>query len=320
MLEWLAMIKLKDLLMEGTYAPSDQAGATWIDNKWYPAHTKAVLNWVRSTEYIPLTPKAVERALGKKIPVRSFHITGPDGIEKMKNVIGKKKSISTFTRTHEDESLAKGRGVQTGMGGIICYVEGNLLGGKYLDFDTVLDKQGRRWVKAFHVFDKDPMIWRNELKRAKLDFDSIDDKMRKIDRKYHDLWIDKGEIDYNEYKELAKKDQGPVINKYVKDYIDLANKTLIKHKKLFKKSLINSDKNKSTAWWNELLVYNTKIIDIFVINRVLDKKSRHYKWTTQEELEKLLSQASGNKPITIGSPAQFRKWFKERKGQIDKRG
>jgi|TARA_Y100000114_G_scaffold148544_1_gene161742 hypothetical protein len=314
------MIKLKDLLMEGTYAPSDQAGATWIDNKWYPAHTKAVLNWVRSTEYIPLTPKAVERALGKKIPIRSFHITGADGIEKMKNVIGKKKSISTFTRTHEDESLAKGRGVQTGMGGIICYVEGNLLGGKYLDFDTVLDKQGRRWVKAFHVFDKDPMIWRNELKRAKLDYDSIDDKMRKIDRKYHDLWIDKGEIDYNEYKELAKKEQGPVINKYVKDYIDLANKTLIKHKKLFKKSLINSDKNKSTAWWNELLVYNTKIIDIFVINRVLDKKSRHYKWTTQEELEKLLSQASGNKPITIGSPAQFRKWFKERKGQIDKRG
>jgi len=314
------MIKLKDLLMEGTYAPSDQAGATWIDNKWYPAHTKAVLNWVRSTEYIPLTPKAVERALGKKIPIRSFHITGADGIEKMKNVIGKKKSISTFTRTHEDESLAKGRGVQTGMGGIICYVEGNLLGGKYLDFDTVLDKQGRRWVKAFHVFDKDPMIWRNELKRAKLDYDSIDDKMRKIDRKYHDLWIDKGEIDYNEYKKLAKKEQGPVINKYVKDYIDLANKTLIKHKKLFKKSLINSDKNKSTAWWNELLVYNTKIIDIFVINRVLDKKSRHYKWTTQEELEKLLSQASGNKPITIGSPAQFRKWFKERKGQIDKRG
>ena len=314
------MIKLKDLLMESTYAPSKQAGPSWIDNKWYPAHTKAVLNWVRQKDVIPLTPSVVEKALGKKIPIKSFHITGPDGIRQLKNVLNRKKTISTFTATHEDESLAKGRGVQTGMGGIICYVEGNLLGGKYLDFDTVLDKQGRRWVKAFHVFDKDPMIWRNELKRAKLDYDSIDDKMRKIDRKYHDLWIDKGEIDYNEYKELAKKEQGPVINKYVKDYIDLANKTLIKHKKLFKKSLINSDKNKSTAWWNELLVYNTKIIDIFVINRVLDKKSRHYKWTTQEELEKLLSQASGNKPITIGSPAQFRKWFKERKGQIDKRG
>ena len=209
--------------MESTYAPSKQAGPSWIDNEWYPAHTKSVLNWVRQRDMIPLTPSVVEKALGQKIPVRSFHITGPDGIRQLKNVLNRKKTISTFTATHESESLAKGRGVQTGMGGIICYVEGNLLGGKYLDFDTVLDKQGRRWVKAFHVFDKDPMIWRNELKRAKLDYDSIDDKMRKIDRKYHDLWIDKGEIDYDEYKELAKKEQGPVINKYVKDYIDLAN-------------------------------------------------------------------------------------------------
>ena len=53
-------------------------------------------------------------------------------------------------------------------------------------------------------------------------------------------------------KNCLKKNKA-VINKYVKDYIDLLNKTLIKHKKLFKKSLINSDKNKSTAWWNELL-------------------------------------------------------------------
>ena len=113
------MIKLKDLLIE------KQVGATWIDNEWYPAHTKSVLNWVRRGEYIPLTPAVVEKALGKKIPVKSFHITGPDGIRQLKNVLGRKKSISTFTATHESESLAKGRGVQTGMGGIICYVEGH---------------------------------------------------------------------------------------------------------------------------------------------------------------------------------------------------
>ena len=34
------------------------------------------------------------------------------------------------------------------------------------------------------------------------------------------------------------------------------------------------------------------------------------------ELEKLLSQASGNKPISIGTPAKFRKWFTARKGRI----
>ena len=309
------MIKLKDLLMESTYAPSKQAGPSWIDNKWYPAHTKAVLNWVRQKDVIPLTPSVVEKALGRKIPVKSFHITGPDGIRQLKYVLNRKKTISTFTATHEDESLAKGRGVQTGMGGIICFVEGHLLAKKSMDFDTVPDKQGRRWVSAYQVFDGKPTLWYNALDRKKLDFDSIDEKMSDIEKEYHRLWLEDDAIEYNEYKALVKKEQGPVINKYVKDYITLANKTLMKHKDLFKKSLINSKHNKRTSWWNELLVYDTKIIDMFVMQRVLDKWENTL---AKVEIEKLLSTASGNKPITIGTPAQFRKWFTERKGKIHK--
>ena len=306
------MIKLKNLLMESTYAPSKQAGPSWIDNKWYPAHTKAVLNWVRRKEYIPLTPAVVEKALGKKIPVKSFHITGPDGIGQLKYVLNKKKSISTFTATHESEALAKGRGVQTGMGGIICYVEGHLLAQRSMDFDTTPDKQGRRWVSAFHVFDKKSEIWAKALKASKVDFDSIDGKLGKIERDLKDKWIE-GDIKYDDYKAKVKEEQGPIVAKYIKDFINVANKTLIKNKKIFKKSLIDSKHNKRTAWWNELLVYDTKIIDMFVMQRVLDNSV-----LAKVEIEKLLSTASGNKPITIGSPAQFRKWFKERKGKIHK--
>ena len=181
-----------------------------------------------------------------------------------------------------------------------------------MDFDTTPDKQGRRWVSSFHVFDKDKMIWTNALKAAKLDYDSIDFKMSKIERDYNDKWLE-GDIEYEDYKAKVKEEQGPLVAKYVKDFIDVANKTLLKNKKLFKKSLIDSDHNKRTAWWNELLVYDTKIIDMFVIQRVLDNSP-----LAKVEIEKLLSQASGNKPITIGSPAQFRKWFKERKGKIDR--
>ncbi len=300
------MIKLKDLLTEA------QVGPSWIDGEWYPAHTKSVLNWVRRKEYIPLTPSVVEKALGKKIPVKSFHITGPDGIRQLKNVLGRKKSISTFTQTHESEALAKGRGVQTGMGGIICYVEGHLLAQRSMDFDTTPDKQGRRWVSSFHVFDKDKMIWTNALKASKVDFDSIDGKMGKIERDYKDKWIE-GDIKYDEYKAKVKEEQGPLVAKYIKDFINVANKTLIKNKKIFKKSLIDSDVNKKSAWWNEIVVYDTKIIDMFVMQRVLDNSP-----LAKLEIEKLLSTASGNKPITIGSPAQFRKWFTERKGKIHK--
>ena len=302
------MIKLKDLLIE------KQVGPSWIDGKWYPAHTKSVLNWVRRKEYIPLTPSVVEKALGKKIPVKSFHITGPDGLSKVKGVLNRKKSISTFTATHESEQLAKGRGVQTGMGGIIFFVEGHLLAQKSMDFDTTPDKQGRRWVSSFHVFDKDKMIWTNALKASKVDFDNIDFKMNKIERDYKDKWLE-GDIEYEDYKVKVKEEQGPLVAKYVKDFIDVANKTLLKHKKLFKKSLIDSDVNKKSAWWNEILVYDTKIIDIFVMERLIRTDNG---WRIQSDIEKLASAASASNPITIGSPAQFRKWFKERKGKIHK--
>ena len=300
------MIKLKNLITE------EQVGPSWIDGKWYPAHTKSVLNWVRRGEYIPLTPSVVEKALGKKIPIKSFHITGPDGLSKVKYVLNKKKSISTFTATHESEGLAKGRGVQTGMGGIILYVEGHVLAQRSMDFDTTPDKQGRRWVSAFHVFDKKPEIWAKALKASKVDFDSINGKLSKIERDLKDKWL-AGDIKYDDYKAKVKEEQGPLVAKYVKDFINVANKTLIKNKKIFKKSLIDSDVNKRTAWWNEIVVYDTKIIDIFVMQRVLDNSV-----LAKVEIEQLLSTASGNKPITIGTPAQFRKWFKERKGKIHK--
>ena len=39
---------------------------------------------------------------------------------------------------------------------------------------------------------------------------------------------------------------------------------------------------------------------------------------TRAEIEKLASQAKGSNPITIGTPAQYRKWFTKRKGKIVK--
>ena len=137
------MIKLKNLLTE-------LDGTVWIGNETYPAHTKTALQWMRQ-QYIPLTPKAVERVVGKKIPVRTFHITSPDHLHRMKGVLASKKSLSTFTMTNAQEKLAKGGGIQT-KGGIIFYLEGHLLAQRTIDFDTVPDKQGRRWVDSYNVF------------------------------------------------------------------------------------------------------------------------------------------------------------------------
>ena len=144
------MIKLKDLLHESMYLGQ-------MNDEWYPAHTRDALSWTLTQNYVPLYPKQVESLFGK-VPVNAFHVTDPHNISSVSSILGKRKSISTFTKANKSSQLAKGRGVQTGSGGVIFYVEGLLLGRKWQDFDTVPDRTGRRWVLARHIFDGDAMI------------------------------------------------------------------------------------------------------------------------------------------------------------------
>ena len=107
----------------------------------------------------------------------------------------------------------------------------------------------------------------------------------------------------------------------IKDYIDLANKALKANKKKFINSLITPPYKGSTGWWNEILVYNVKIVDMFVLKRVLPTSgpgdpATYEARKTMEELEKLASAATGDDPITVGTPAQYRKWFAKRGGKI----
>ena len=296
----------------------EKDGTVWIGNETYPAHTQTALNWMRR-QYIPLTPKVIESIVGKKIPVKSFHITGPESLHRVKNVLNSKKSLSTFTMTNKEEKLAKGGGIQT-KGGIIFYIEGNLLAQKAIDFDTKPDTNGRRWVDSFNVFG-DRQTWPAMVKKAKLGWYEIERQMDDIARAAEKLWLKDDEIDYNEYKALAKKEQGPLIAKMIKDYIDLANKALRANKKKFIDRLITPPKEKRTGWWNEILVYNVKIIDIFVLKRVLPTSGPGLPATyeagrTMEELEKLASAATASDPIQVGTPAEYRKWFAARKGKI----
>ena len=300
------MIKLKDLLTE-------KDGTVWIGNETYPAHTRTALHWMRQ-KYIPLSPKVVEKIVGKKIPVKSFHITGPESLHRIKNVLNSKKSLSTFTMTNKEEKLAKGGGIQT-KGGIIFYIEGHLLAQRSIDFDTVPDTNGRRWVDSFNVFG-DRQTWPAMVKKAKLGWEEIEREMDDIARAAEKLWLKDDELDYNEYKALAKKEQGPLIAKMIKDYIDLANKTLRTNKKKFIDRLITPPKEKRTGWWNEILVYDVKIVDMFVLNRVIGDPKKNIMNHTRSEIEKIASQAKGSNPLTIGTPAQYRKWFSARKGKI----
>jgi hypothetical protein len=210
--------------------------------------------------------------------------------------------------------LAKGRGIQTGTGGVVFYLQGHLLAKRWMDFDTVPDKTGRRWIES-HYITGDRMIFKNAMKRAGFfkKLETMENKIRRIDAVFHDLWMTDDEIEYDEYKKLTVKEAGPYISKFIKEWFDWQNKWLVKNKSKIKKNLINPE-DKPTAWWNEILIYNPKIIDVFVMERITRQNDWYH---IQPALEKILSRAIGSDPITIGTPAKFRKWYKEREGILD---
>ena len=302
------MIKLKDLINE------TMAMSPLKHDQWYPAHTRDALQWTLTQNYVPLYPKQIENLFGK-IPVNAFHATSPQSIESVSKILGKKKSISTFTKANKSSGLAKGRGVQTGSGGVVFYVEGLLLGRKAEDFDTVPDRTGRRWVMGHHVFGTGSQLVRNVIKKAGLpdygEWREIEDEIvgEVEDNPKND------DLGFREQAKLIKKKLGPIVQKHIKKYIDTTNKLLKKHKDRVQASM-RTQSTENSSYWNEILIYNTKVIDCFVLKRVYDDYYfKNDSRDTKSYKSELLKIVPENK-VTIGSPAQFRKWYTTREGEI----
>ena len=298
------MIKLKNLITE-----------EWLTHKgktmWFPAHTKPTMDMISMRDHIAMYPKQMESMFGKQ-PISSFHVTSPEHIRQLGKIIGKKRSISTFTRANNDSPLAKGRGIQTGQGGVIFYMKGTLLAKRWMDFDTLPDKTGRRWI-AGHYIAGDRQTFTKAYNKAGIPKkrEELFDKIYDVKKKYEKMWLnDDEEMPYDKYKKMVEKETGPFINKFIKDFFDWQNKWLQQNKEAIKKNL-RTPEDKPTGWWNEILIYDTKVVDAFVLTRV--QKSIDWSPFAEKELYKYVPK---NK-VTFGTPAKFRKWYKEREGIID---
>ena len=297
------MIKLKDLLVEKQ---------TKLDGKTYPAWTEKVLQYVLKAKYVPLTTGIVEKILGKKISVNAFHATDIKNIKYVKNVLGNKKPLSTFTRMGIESKLATGGGIQT-TGGIVFHVQGNLLARKIMDMATGRDKQGRAWFFTDWMADVGAQndFYSMRKKAGITGWDTWEKEEEKIEKEMKK----KG---FKPDSDETKKQKNMLANRWIVKYIDLSNKWMLKHKKEIKKHLFEPDTKLSgnEYWqrqaWNELLVYDTKIKSVFVLDKVIDKMNG----VQQVELEKLIGTASGNVPVVVGNVSQYHKWYKQNGGRI----
>jgi hypothetical protein len=92
---------------------------------------------------IPLTPSFVNYIWGRQ-RVTTFHIGDVNGIDSMGQLVGTRKSISTF-RFMEKDMLKSIKGIQT-EGGIIYQIEGDLQFDAPNDIMSTPDESGRRWI------------------------------------------------------------------------------------------------------------------------------------------------------------------------------
>ena len=246
------MIKLKDLLLEKV------------------AHSKKSLEWV-GHDYIPMTPKVIKQIIGDT-PITVFHNLDPDSIKnKLSQVIGSKKSISSYT-TDTEGHLTMGGGVQTS-GGVVLGVEGKVLVAGTEDLGSVPDEAGRRWI-APSVLGKILGMKQFEGGGGGIYYRK---SLYKYDKKLEDiLWKYKTSLlvmpsDPPDVKKRFPMYSGKQKADLIKRYIDASNKFLLSNKKIIKKSFMNNVNNPkitkfmSSYGYNELLVYDVKVKDAYIV-------------------------------------------------------
>ena len=293
------MILLKDLLTE------NREGGVFLthkgEDKWFPAHTTRTINQLMRGDRVALYPKLMNSIIGKQ-KVSSFHVSDLARYKGLKKVVGKKKSISTFSHVGKGSGLDQAKGIQT-MGGLAFHIEGFLLGRSWDDIMSTPDKTGRRWVNIEKVVGEDSeYAFRGELEKKKLTRRDYNKRLEKATKH-----LQNDERSYIEVQKDVKKITNQVDNKFIKDWMDVQNKFLIKNKKaVFDNMTKGGLKDSYFKTWNEILVYDVKIKSAFVLSRVEKLMSDNDK----KELKSFAGE------ITYGSPANYRKWLTSRGGRI----
>jgi len=171
---------------------------------------------------IPLTSSTMEWIFQVQLPRATvFHVTNGIGLDKLKRLQNKKKSISAFFNMDASTMEA---GIQGG-GGLVVELDANIIMSSKGDLMSMPDKTGRRWVELYNIDPKEKM--HAELEKMLIDL------AIKHDPKNKEYLKTSPEIGIGVWYKLQSdfKDDGKKISLIIADYIDGVNAILKKHKK-----------------------------------------------------------------------------------------
>ena len=171
---------------------------------------------------IPFTSKTMEWIFKVQLPRATvFHVTSGIGLEKLKKLQNKKKSISAFFNMTADYIDS---GIKT-EGGVVAELDANIIISSKSDIMSQPDKTGRRWVALYNI---DP-----QYKMEKEMTQMLIDLAVKHDPKNKEYLKTVPEIGLGVWWKLQTdfKDDGKKMALIIADYIDGVNAILKKHKK-----------------------------------------------------------------------------------------
>ena len=222
---------------------------------------------------IPLSPAIFKRVWPKSIRSKSFHLTDLIGVQRLKKMQGKKKSVSAFYNM-TDYMIQSGIRTE---GGYVVELEGDVLAAAPDDISSQPDKTGRRWLTFSTLMNKtnasDPGLGGAS-------------KLKKMEKDLQDLLVEilgkNGKGPYRAgdtnviakaWSYLGKSVGGKEKSIIIKDYIDGMEKIMKKYARPLgtlltdytKKRIQDPDPDSGdTAMWDELVVNNFKIQMIHV--------------------------------------------------------
>ena len=324
--------KLEDILWRYKtslmIAPTDSKE----DTDRFPPYTNKqkadmIKRWIdASNKFLLKNKKKIKDAFEKNVnnpKITTFHNLNWFAIKnQLPKVIGKKKSISTYT-TDTEGHLLKGGGVQTG-GGVVLEVEGKVLVAGTEDLGSVPDESGRRWIHP-STFGK--IVGMKQFEGGgggiyyRKHLYNMDKKLEDILYRYKtSLMVFK--TDPQRVKDKYPPFTGKQKAELIKRYIDASNKFLLSMKKKIKKSFMDNVNNpKITTFmskygYNELLVYDVQVKDAYLVIDILGNKNDF------EKSERNLKRArDGIKPYVKGKIYQgfasgVKKFINQRGGKV----
>jgi len=181
-----------------------------------------------SNMQIPLTSSTMEWIFQVQLPRATvFHVTNGIGLDKLKKLQNRKKSISAFFNM--DASTMES-GIQGG-GGLVVELDANIIMSGKGDLMSMPDKTGRRWVELYNIDPKEKM--HVELEKMLIDLAiKHDPKNKEYLKTVPEIGIG---VWYKLQTDLLTKfdpaKAGKKMALIIADYIDGVNTILKKHKK-----------------------------------------------------------------------------------------